>query len=87
MPEINKPKLANCSPRDVFKALRKLGDFKIKEGAKHSKIIYISSGKASVLPRHKIINKHLLKDFVEDYLVKELDYSEKEIYKYLRCQW
>jgi hypothetical protein len=79
------PKLASCTPQDVFKAINKLGGFEIKEGAKHTKVIHIASKKSSTIPRHGIVNKNLLKGFVNDFLVKELGYSEKEIYKYLWC--
>jgi len=81
-----KPKLANCSPKDVIKTLKKLGDFSIKKGAsKHIRIKHIKTGKTSTIPRGNPINRNLLKDFIEDYLVKELGYSEEEIYKYLWC--
>ena len=84
--EINKPKLANCFPKDVIKALKKLGGFLIKEGAsKHIKIKHIKSGKSSAIPRGCPIDRNLLRDFIEDYLVKNLGYSEKDIYKYLWC--
>ncbi len=81
-----KPKLANCSPQKVFNALKKIGDFFVKKsGGKHTKITHLPTGKTSVIPRHNPIDRNLLKDFVEDYLVKELGYSEEEIYKYLWC--
>ena len=80
-----KPKLVNCSPNNIIKALNKLGAFTIIQGANHIKIKHNETGKSSTIPRHTLINKHLLKDFVEDYLVKELGYIEKEIYKYLWC--
>ena len=80
-----KPKLTNCSSKQVIRALKKLGGFLIMEGAKHIKIIHKPTNKSSTLPRSSPINRYLLKDFVEDYLVKEIGYSEKEIYKYLWC--
>jgi predicted RNA binding protein YcfA (HicA-like mRNA interferase family) len=82
---MDKPKLINCTPNDVIKALKKLGGFLVDEGAKHIIIIHKISGKKSTIPRSKPVNKNLLKDFVEDYLVKELGYSEKEIYDHLWC--
>lgn len=80
-----RPKLANCSHREVVKALNRLGAFKIAEGSNHIKVTHRKTGKFSTIPRHSPINKHLLKDFVEDYLVKELGYLQEEIYKYLWC--
>lgn len=80
-----RPKLINCSPKDVIRALNKLGAFTIIEGSNHIKIIHVGTGKVSTIPRHSPINRHLLKDFVEDYLIEELGYSEEEIYKYLWC--
>jgi len=80
-----KPKLVNCSSKDVRHALKKLGEFFITEGTKHIKITHKPTNKNSTLPRSSPINKHLMKDFVEDYLVKEIGYSEEEIYKYLWC--
>jgi len=81
----NKPKLVNCSPKDVFRALRKLGDFSIKEGSNHSVIIHNPSNKKSTIPRHTPIDRGLLKDFVKSYLMEELGYSKKEIYRHLWC--
>lgn len=80
-----KPKLANCTPSDVFRALKKLGAFDIVEDGKHSKVLHIHSGKKSTIPRHTIVNRNLLKDFVEDFLVKQLGYTEKQIYEHLWC--
>ncbi|MFA6463737.1 MAG: type II toxin-antitoxin system HicA family toxin [Candidatus Paceibacterota bacterium] len=82
---MDKPKLASCSPDDVFKALRKLGGFIFKQGAKHTKVIHTETGKSSTIPRHGKVNRNLLKDFVEEFLVKELGYLEKDIYKHLWC--
>ena len=85
MKKRGRPKLANCSPQDVIKALNKLGAFKITEGAKHIKITHLKTGKVSIIPRSNPINRYLLKNFVKDYLIKELNYSEEEIYRYLWC--
>ncbi len=82
---MDKPKLVNCTPQDILKALKKLGGFSVNEGAKHIIIAHIISGKKSTIPRSKPVNKNLLKDFVEDYLVKELRYLEQEIFTYLWC--
>ena len=80
------PKLANCKPNDVFSALNKIGGFRIVfESAKHTKIVHIKSGKSSTIPRHSCINRHLMKGFVDDYLVKELGLTKEEIYRYLWC--
>lgn len=65
-----KPKLANCSPNDVFSALKKLGGFAVNNAARHDVVVHIKTGKKSTIPRVNPINRHLLKDFVEDYLVK-----------------
>ena len=78
------PKLANCTPDDIIKALKKLGGFSINE-SKHIIIIHIKTGKKSTIPRAKPVNRNLLKDFIEDYLMKELGFSDKDIYKYLWC--
>lgn len=72
-------------PDDVIKTLKKLGGFFVNEGAKHIIILHTVSGKKSTIPRTKPVNRNLLKDFIEDYLVKELGYSEKNIFKYLWC--
>lgn len=81
----DKPKLADCSPQDVFKALKKLKGFKFIAGAKHTKVIHTKTRKASTIPRHNPINRNLLRDFVENYLIKELGYSENDVYSYLWC--
>ena len=77
--------MANCTPNDVFKALQKLGGFSIEAGAKHDAVIHIATEKKSTIPRSKPINRHLLKDFVDEYLIKELGYAEEEIYTHLWC--
>lgn len=83
---MDRPKLANCAPQDIIKALKKLGGFSLDEGAaKHISVKHIATGKKSTIPRAKPVNKHLLKDFVEDYLIRELGYSEKDIFKHLWC--
>jgi hypothetical protein len=81
----NEPKLVSCSPDDIFKALKKIGGFSFFEGAKHTKVTHITTGKSSTIPRHGTINKHLLKNFVEDYLVKDVGLTKKEIFKHLWC--
>ena len=78
------PKLVNCTPNDVIKTLKKLGGFFVNE-SKHIIIIHKATGKKSTIPRTKPVNRNLLKDFIEDYLVKELGYSEEDIYKHLWC--
>jgi hypothetical protein len=57
----------------------------IIDGVKYTIIKHTESGKKSTLPRHNPVDKNLLKDFVEEYLVEELGILEKEIYKYLWC--
>lgn len=84
---IQKSKLANCTPHDVFSMIRKIGptDFEIIDGGKHTKIKHIATGKKTTIPRKNRVNSYLLKDVIEDFLVKELGYSEEEIYKNLKC--
>lgn len=85
-PKGEKPKLAACTPEDVFSAIKKLGGFKILfTSAKHTKLIHIAIGQAFTIPRHSPVNKHLLKDFVEKFLVRICHLDEKEIYKHLWC--
>lgn len=85
-PKGDKPKLAACTPDDVFRAIKKLGGFEIRfESAKHTKFVHVATGKASTIPRHSPVNKHLLKDFVGDFLVGACDLDEKEVYKHLWC--
>jgi len=80
------PKLANCKPNDVFSALKKIGEFETFEGAKHIKVTHKKTGKSSTIPRHaSAINRHLMKGFVDDYLVRDLGYTKEQIYKYLWC--
>ena len=81
----DRPKLAACSPDEVFRALKKIGGFELKEGAKHTKVIHVATGKTSTIPRHAIVNKHLLRDFVGEFLVKDVGLKEEEIYKHLWC--
>ncbi|MFH1170853.1 MAG: hypothetical protein V1704_04880 [Candidatus Vogelbacteria bacterium] len=85
-PKGGKPKLTACTPEDVFGAIKKLGGFEIRfESAKHTKLIHIATNQAFTIPRHSPVNKHLLKDFVEKFLVGVCHLDEKEIYKHLWC--
>ena len=85
-PAGSKPKLAACTPDDVFKAINKLGGFEILiKSAKHTKVRHIESGVAFMIPRHTPVNKHLLRAFVKDVLIAQLGYTEEEIYKHLWC--
>jgi hypothetical protein len=79
------PKLTNCTPVDVFRALNKLGGFKIIEGSLHTKVVHLATGKSSTIPRHGKVNRYLLRDFIDNYLCRDLEISKKEIYKYLWC--
>ena len=85
MAKSNEPKLNNCKPNDVFSLIEKLGDFEIKEGAKHTKIIHIATGQATMIPRCHKINRFLLKSVVEKYLISTLKYEREEIFKHLTC--
>lgn len=78
---MDRPKLANCTPDDIIKTLKKLGGFFVEEGAKHIIIVHTTSGKKSTIPRTKPVNRNLLKDFVEDYLVKKLGIFGKRYFQ------
>lgn len=85
-PSGRKPKLATCSPDDVFRAIKRIGGFEVVfDSAKHTKVVHLATGHASTIPRHSPVNRHLLKDFVEDFLVKQCGLSESEVYKHLWC--
>lgn len=79
------PKLNSCKPSDVFKALNKIGGFTVFEGGKHTKVRHIISEITSTIPRTQIINRNLMKDFVEDFLVRDIGLTKEEIFKYLWC--
>lgn len=85
-PKGGKPKLAACTTDDVFSAIKKIGGFEIRfESARHTKLVHIKTGQAFTIPRHSPVNKHLLNDFVEKFLVEICNLKEKEIYKHLWC--
>lgn len=80
------PKLNDCSPRDIEKALRKLGGFSmIQSGHKHVKFVHITTQKAWMIPRHTPLKKGLVWDFVRSYLQKEIKLTEKQIFGVLWC--
>jgi hypothetical protein len=81
----DKPKLAACTPEEVFKALKKLGGFTFYEGRKHTKVIHGVTGKTSTIPRHTTINKYILRDFVSDFLIRDCGHTEEEVFKHLWC--
>ena len=85
-PRGGKPKLAACTPDDVFGAIDKLGGFEtLFWSSKHTKIRHLATGHAFGIPRTSPVNKHLLKDFVEEFLVAKCGLDEKDIYKHLWC--
>lgn len=79
------PKLTSCSPNDVFHALKKLGGFDFFEGSRHTKVKHVASGKSSTIPRHSVLNRHLVKGFVDDYLVRDVGIEKENVFKYLWC--
>jgi hypothetical protein len=82
----NKPKLAACTPDDIFRALKKLGGFEIKfESAKHTKVLHVATGHAFTIPRHSPVNRHIVKDLVSDFLVEKAGFTEDKVYKHLWC--
>jgi len=78
------PKLSNCSPQNIFSALKKLRGFSVKQGSKHYKITHLKTGGIFTIPRKRIIKRGLMWDFVRSYL-QELGYFEKDIFGYLWC--
>lgn len=85
MAKKNEPKLASCKPGDVFKALKKLGGFDYFEGAKHTKITHVNTQVSFTIPRHAIVNRFIMKAFVEDYLIGNAKYTKGEIFEHLWC--
>jgi len=80
-----RPPLVNCSPNDVWRALKKIGGFVEKAGSKHGKIEHTATKHCSEIPRHTPVNKHIMRDFVEDYLVGKCGLTEQQIYFHLWC--
>lgn len=79
-------KLNNCTPNNVLALFDRLGGFVIKEGAKHTKITHLESGKATTIPRKKRIDRYLLKqNIIKQFLVKSLGFSLEDIYNNLDC--
>lgn len=84
-PPGKKPKLVNCKPEDVWSALNKIGGFRDKKGSKHGKVEHIATGHCSTIPRHSPINRSLLQDFIDDYVIGKCGVSPDEIYAHLKC--
>ncbi|MBU3964550.1 hypothetical protein KJ562_02425 [Patescibacteria group bacterium] len=80
-----KPKFTNCRPKQVLAALNKIGDFSFWQGASHLIIKHKKTGKKFSIPRSGVISRGLMNTFVKKYLVGQLGFTEKEIYKYLNC--
>ncbi len=76
----------NCSPRNVFVMFNKLGGFKIKECAKHTKVTHLESGKATTIPRAKKIDRYLLEqNVIQGFLIDDLGFSWEDIFNTLDC--
>ena len=77
--------LKDCAPGAVLSMFDRLGGFVTKEGAKHTKVTHVATGKATTIPRHKRVNGHLLRDVIEDYLIRDLGFDEDTVYAALKC--
>ena len=84
---MNRPrrKINNCTPANVLSRFDRLGGFSTKEGGRHTKVTHDRTGYATLVPRHPRINRDLLRDIIEDYLVAKLGFDEEEVYKNLKC--
>ena len=79
-------KFNNCSPSDVLKMFDKLGGFSVKESPKHVKVTHRESGKATMVPRAKRVDRYLLSQgIIKKYLVQGLGFSQKEVEEVLDC--
>ena len=76
-------KLTNCTPNEFIAMFRRLGGFSINEGGKHTKITHILSGKATIIARHSRIDPNIARSIVNNYLVRDLKYTKKDIYRNL----
>jgi len=83
---VDKPKLADCSPAEILKALKKLGGFTFERGsAKHMKVIHSKTGFPFIIPRHSVCDRNLVKDMADEFLIKKCGYTKEHIYRYLWC--
>lgn len=81
-----KPKKINdCTPENVVSMFNRLGGFSVVEGRKHIKVKHDTTGMATMIPRKKRVNPHLLRDIIEDFLVRDLGFDEEAVYKKLKC--
>lgn len=80
-----RPPLVNCSPDDVWRLVKKLGGFIEKPGTKHGKIEHTVTKHCGEIPRHNPVNRYIMRDFVEDYLVKKCGFTLDQVYTYLWC--
>jgi len=85
MAKNKRPKINNCTPGNVLSMFARLGGFETKECRRHTKVTHIKTRKATTIPRHQRVNKHLLRDVIKKYLVQTLGFDEEEIYNNLNC--
>ena len=78
-------KINNCTPANVLSMFDRLGGFSTKECRRHTKVTHDKTSSATLVPRHSKINRHLLRDIIEEYLVAKLGFDEEEVYKNLKC--
>ena len=79
-----KLKLTNCTPYDLISMFRRLGGFSINEGGKHTKITHLSTGKVTIIARHSRVDPYIAKSIVNNFAIRELGYSEKDVLKCLK---
>ena len=82
---MDRPKLANCSLRDIQRACKKLGGCVVQKAGRHVvKVVHLQSQKAFVIPTG-VLKKGLMWDFVRSFLQDVCGYSEEQIFKVLWC--
>ena len=83
---MDRPKLANCSFKDLQKACQKLGGCSVIKASKHVvKIVHDASHEAFVVPSAKPLKRGLVWDFVRSFLQGKCGFTEEQIFEVLWC--
>ena len=83
---MDEPSFANCSVREICSALGRLGGFQCVSGAKHTiKVKHPSLERPFPLPDHGTVNKNIVKNLVNNILIRQLGIPAETVYKELWC--
>jgi len=83
---MDKPPFTNCSANQICSALGRLGEFQCLRGGKHTiKVKHSFFARPFPLPDHGAVNSNIVKNLVNNILIRKLGIPAEKVYKELWC--